>query len=977
MTNDAQLAPDASFELIRTQAIDALQLTVAEYKHRKTGALHYHLAADNPENVFMVALRTVPTDSTGVAHMLEHTALCGSEKFPVRDPFFMMIRRSLNTFMNAFTASDWTAYPFASQNRKDYFNLLDVYLDAVFFSRLDPKDFAQEGHRVEFAEADNPDSDLVYKGVVYNEMKGSLSNPATLLWHNVTERLYPTTTYHYNSGGDPKDIVDLTHEQLVAFYRKHYHPSNATFFTYGDLPANELQKRFNENVLSHFERDDEQIKVSPETRFKKPIADEDFYPLDEQESTDHKTHIVLAWLWQQNTDLRENLKAQLLANVLLDNSASPLMHALESTTLARAPSPLCGVDDNNREVCFMCGVEGSDPEHVQAIEDLIFKVLNDVAANGVPKEQVEATLHQLELSQREIGGGGYPYGLQLILAGLPAAIHYGDPIAMLDITAILEELRQDIEDPNFIKNLCRELLLDNPHRVRLSFKPDTQLAQKEVEAIKAQLAEKKAALSDADKQQIIEQAKQLAARQQEEEDTEFLPKVTLDDIPPEMFIATGQTEQFNGFEVNFYPQGTNGLIYQELAMSMPALDDDLLPYLPLYTSCLGELGCGKRSYQEQQAVQSRWTGGIWASSFVRGTIDNANTIHGSFVLSGKALERHQDKLNELMHETLHDIRFDETAHIREIIAQIRASREQAITGNGHALAMLAASSHLSPGASIAHQLSGLAGIQHFIALDEQLKKDNNLDAIIDKLKAIHQQLLRAPRQHLIVAEEKNKQTLGQDCQQTWGAQTPASDFTRFEKTAQAATTKQLWTTSTQVNFCAKAYPTVPMAHADAPALAVLPNFLRNGFLHRAIRETGGAYGGGASHDADLAAFRFYSYRDPRFTDTLNDFDKSVAWLLDEKHSAQQLEEAILGVIASIDKPSSPAGEAKSAFYNALYGRDKAVRQAYRQQITKVTIDDLKRVASTYLQPEKASIAAISPSSLTEQARELGLEIYQL
>lgn len=207
----------SSFEWLRTEAIESLHILVSEYRHKVTGAMHYHLASDSDENVFMVALRTIPTDSTGVAHILEHTALCGSEKYPVRDPFFMMIRRSLNTFMNAMTSSDWTAYPFASKNRKDFDNLLGVYLDAVFFSSLDPLDFAQEGHRLEFAEPHNPDSELVYKGVVYNEMKGAMSSPTSVLWDQVTRYVFPTTTYHFNSGGDPEAIPDLSYEQLKAF----------------------------------------------------------------------------------------------------------------------------------------------------------------------------------------------------------------------------------------------------------------------------------------------------------------------------------------------------------------------------------------------------------------------------------------------------------------------------------------------------------------------------------------------------------------------------------------------------------------------------------------------------------------------------------------------------------------------------------------------------------------------------------------
>ena len=285
-----------AFEAIRQQTIESLNIRVEHYEHKKTGAVHYHLASDNTENVFLVALRTVPHDSTGVAHILEHTALCGSEHYPVRDPFFMMLRRSLNTFMNAFTSSDWTAYPFASQNRKDFNNLLQVYLDAVFFSRLDPLDFAQEGHRVEFSEPENPDSDLVFKGVVFNEMKGAMSSISSTLWSTLCENLFPTSTYHYNSGGDPQHIPDLTYAQLQAFYRSHYHPTNAIFMTFGDIEASVHQSVFEEKALCHFEKLSEKIQVQPEQRLLKPQRVQSPYIFDENDTTDHKTHLVIGWM---------------------------------------------------------------------------------------------------------------------------------------------------------------------------------------------------------------------------------------------------------------------------------------------------------------------------------------------------------------------------------------------------------------------------------------------------------------------------------------------------------------------------------------------------------------------------------------------------------------------------------------------------------------------------------------------------------
>ncbi len=415
-------------------------------------------------------------DSTGVAHILEHTALCGSERFPVRDPFFLMLRRSLNTFMNAFTSSDWTAYPFASQNRKDFDNLLEVYLDAVFFSRLDPLDFAQEGHRLEFAKPNDPNSDLVFKGVVFNEMKGAMSSVPSTLWHTLCKYLYPNTTYHYNSGGDPEHIPDLRYADLKHFYQHHYHPSNAIFMTFGDIPAHVHQERFETLALSRFEKLDEQIGVPDEKRYHAPVRVQESYALGEDEDAADKTHVVMGWLLGKSSNLDDLLKAQLLSSVLLDNSASPLQRALETSDLGNAPSPLCGLEDSMRELTFVCGLEGSNAEHVEKVEQLILDTIREVADNGVPQERIEAVLHQLELHQREIGGDSYPYGLQLILNALSAATHRGDPIALLDLEPVLKQLREDVKDPQFIQRLARELLLDNPHRVTLLLTPDRELA---------------------------------------------------------------------------------------------------------------------------------------------------------------------------------------------------------------------------------------------------------------------------------------------------------------------------------------------------------------------------------------------------------------------------------------------------------------------------------------------------------------------
>ncbi|TNE83845.1 MAG: peptidase M16, partial [Gammaproteobacteria bacterium] len=811
---------------------------------------------------------------------------------------------------------------------------------------------------IEFAEPENPDSPLVYKGVVYNEMKGAMSSAPATLWHTMCEYLYPTTTYHYNSGGDPACIPDLTYQQLKSFYKTHYHPSNATFMTFGDIPAAELQADFESHALSRFDKLDINIAVPDEQRYSAPLAVERPYAFNEEGSTEEKTHIIMGWLLGKATDLEASMEAHLLSSVLLDNSASPLQKALETTELGTAPSPLCGLDDSQRELCFICGIEGSEADRADALEQLLLDVLRDVAENGIPQEQLEASLHQLELQQREIGGDGHPYGLQLILTALTSATHRGDPIALLNLDPVLEKLRANIQNPEYIKQLARKLLLDNPHRVRLTMVPDTQLsAQREAEEAK-KLAAIKNSLDEAGKQALVERAEALKLRQEKKDDESILPKVDLEDVPPEMAYVAATERQASPLPLTSYGAGTNGLVYQQIILPLPALSDEQLDLLPIYCQSLTELGVGDKDYLATQLWQSRVCGSINAYASVRGRPDNEQSLSGHMTLSAKGLTRNQTDLSDLMQSTLEQVRFDELSRIRELIAQTRARRESSVTGHGHVLAMTAAASGISPGARLAHHWSGLAGIKQIKQLDKALADKAELENLAAQLAGIHQLMLSAPRQYLLVGEDEKLADYKQTLQQHFAAvDNPA--FQAFGQPEIHQPVAELWKASTQVNFCARAYPTVPVSHPDAAPLTVLGGFLRNGYLHRAIREQGGAYGGGASQENNVAAFRFFSYRDPRIDGTLNDFDASLNWLQNESHEWQQVEEAILGVIGSIDKPGSPAGEAKETFHAELYGRSREVRETFRNRVRQVQLDDLKRVAATYLTPERASTAVIT------------------
>ena len=973
--------PSETFELLKTDHIPSLNLGVEDYRHKVTGARHLHLAGADDNNVFMVAFMTKPQDSTGVAHILEHTSLCGSERFPVRDPFFMMLRRSLNNFMNAFTSSDWTAYPFATQNRKDFDNLLQVYLDAAFFPRLHELDFLQEGHRLEFAEPDNPDSELVFKGVVFNEMKGAMSAPSRVLGSALQAELYPTTTYHHNSGGEPERIPDLTWEDLKAFHARHYHPSNATFLTYGDIPAASQQQKFEQYALGRFQHKGERFMVGAETRLTAPRNAEIQYAFDADEDPARRSHVVVGWLLGETARLDELIDAHLLAGVLLDNSASPLRQALESTDLGSAPSELCGLDDDAKEFNFVAGLEGARAEDAAAIEDMIMNVLREVAADGVACAQVESVLHQLELSQREIGGDGFPFGLKLMLSALPAALHGGEPAAVLNIDPALERLREDIKDAGFIPRLTRKFLLDNPHRVRMVMAPDKSLNRAKQDAERERLAAIRARLGANEKQDIIDTARKLAARQDEQDDPGLLPSVSLSDINADIRVTEGEQHARDGIRLACYPTATNGLAYAHVLGVLPEMEAELLEVFPLFCHMLTEVGVAGRDYLQTAAWQSAVTGGLNARYATRGDLRDGAKARVSFILCGKALNRNIPALADILVSTLAAARFDEATRLRELIAQLRAQQEAAITGHGHNLAMLAAAATLSPAAALRHHWDGLAAVRQIKALDESLRSDQSLRQFTERLHRVREIVGAACNELLLISEDARLQAL-QDAfiERIQAASlSAAGGRAAYAPTVAGRAVKQAWLTGAQVNFCAQAFAAVPAEHADAAAFTVLGGYLRNGFLHTAIREKGGAYGGGAGYDSDAAAFRFYSYRDPRMAETLRDYRASLQWLGDDNsgHAPRLLEEAILGVIAALDRPRSPAGEAATAFYAERCGRDPAQRRRFRQRVLNVTLADLRRVVERYLGAEQAHTAVIADPSQREAVKSLGLQAIRI
>ncbi len=949
------------FNLEDQKYIKLLDLNAQIYNESNFNCKHIHLDSKSNEKVFMVAFRTIPEDSTGVAHILEHTALCGSRKYPVRDPFFMMIRRSLNTFMNAFTSSDWTAYPFATQNEKDFNNLLSVYLDSSFFPNLDQLDFLQEGHRLEFKE-NKIDNDLEIKGVVFNEMKGAMSSISSQLWHGMSKHLYSSSTYKHNSGGDPEAIIDLTHDYLVNFHKKHYHPSNATFFTFGDIDPKEIQEFININVLQEFTPSSEKIFVENEERITSPKTVKEYYnPLPNDEDNHH---VVLSWLLGESHNPVELLESYLMSNILLDNSASPLRSVLENTELGKSLSPLTGLESDHKELVFAAGLEGVSKNQQQKVEELIISCLKDVVDKGISKELIKSSLHQLEIKQKEITGSGMPYGLQIMLSCLPACIHNDDPIKVLDLDSSFKILKKNIQTDKYVENLIKQKLIDNNHRLNYSLVPDIDFNKKGEAIIQDKVQDKASKLSADDKNKLVSLTNDLKDRQEKHDDPEILPKVTKSDIPETRSFAKAKIVTSNSTENHYYKAGTNGITYHSMIFECDNLTDQEFAITSLYANTLTDIGFNDKNYEEIQKLQSSITGGISANFMF---IPQTNREHKiALKISSRSLEKNEAAMQMLMSDTVSEASFNEKKRIKDMLNFIASSNERSLIQNGHVLSMSNAAAQINNISASNDIVSGINFIKNTNLLLKDIDKGENLENYIGIFKSIRNKINRSPSYTFTASSlqfEKSNLNLNNDSDIL---QVTNQTFPDIQNDSIA------WITGAQVCYCAEAFATVGSSHEDAAALTVLGAVLRNGYLHSAIREKGGAYGSGAIQDSKNKVFKFFSYRDPRCGDTFNDFKKSREWSLNNITQAQ-LDEGILGVVSSIDKPLSPSGEAMNDFSNNIDNRDQTKRLKFRSNVKECSVDDLVRVSSKYLFNESKK-SLIAGESYNDEIKSLGFKI---
>lgn len=953
------------FEITKYLSIEEIGSILIELTHIPTGASVVHLKNDDKENVFCISFQTTPDSSNGVAHILEHTVLCGSKKFPVKDPFFSMTRRSLNTFMNAFTGSDFTCYPASSELEKDFYNLLEVYLDATFHPELKKLSFLQEGWRYEF-----DDKSLKYKGIVFNEMKGALSSADQRTWGELMKHLTPDLTYTHNSGGDPKDIPNLSYEGLIDFHKKYYHPSHALFFFYGNIPLEKHLDFIQKNALDNVTKIPPLQPIGIQKKFKTPKQVISHFPAIETSSLDDKIIFTIGFLTAPITDAEELLSLMLLDSILMDTDASPLKRPLlESGLCSEANSYL---DTEISQVPFIIFCKGCDKKKIDLLKQTIFDTIKKIASEKIDQSLIDAALHQLEFSRSEISQSRMPYGLSLFLRSCLGKQHGCVIEDSLKIHTLFDHLRKKAAEKNFFHDLIHKYLLDNPHRVELKMLPDPNLSKKEEMEEKEKLNNISKKLTKEQIENIHLQTKQLEEFQKklEIQDIECLPKVGISDISKDSKYYSLHSEKLKQIDCHFHDCFTNRILYADLHFPLPKLNDQELLDIPFFTSLMTDLGTKNSSYDKLLEEMNRYTGGIYAYTSTPTSIKNPNIIYPTFAIRGKALYHNSEKLFELFFELITSCDFSNKDRLTQVLEQQHSYLEHKVNSS----ALKYATSLASAGNSLPSYLNELwNGISYFHRLEHIMKnKNSEIDKLIDRLFALKDKLLNNKNLELVISCDQDHYAKLKKENFYSLNDLKLEDYTPWDSHYKIPpAVSHFQAIASPVAFTSLSYQLVGYTDDLSPYLLIATNLLENTYLHKKIREEGGAYGSGASYSPTGGGFLFHTYRDPHIISSLNSIEKAILKIANQDFTDKELDEAKLGIFQGLDSPVSPGSRASLTYRLEKEGKTKQIRNIYREKLLNASKADISNAVSKHLvnPKKKPTLVSFSGKELLEKEND--------
>ncbi|WP_053227928.1 insulinase family protein [Spirochaeta cellobiosiphila] len=956
----------AGFTVYKVEELPEFRSTGIYLKHNKTNMEVLALQNDDPENLFAFAFKTFPEDSTGVAHILEHSVLSGSKKFPVKDPFLNLLKGSINTFLNAFTFPDKTVYPGASTNKKDYFNLLNVYSDAVFNPLLKEEIFQQEGHRLVIDDQGN----LSISGVVYNEMKGNYSNQDSIASEWSLRAVFDNGPYSYDSGGDPKYIPDLTYDQFVEFHKTLYHPSNCQLFLYGDIPLEEQLAFLEENYLKEYTQSLPPRELPRSSTWSNPKQVAIPFPGSENADSQRESSVLLSWKTADVMDPVELLSLDILSELLIGHSGSPLLKALVDSGIGEDLSPVSGYETEVRESVFTVGLRGMSNEDQDKFNELVFATLNEIKQDGFSAEAVDGTIRVFEFHQREIKGG--PAGLRLMRRALRGWLHGQDPFDSTRFTKWMDLVKKAYqEDSDYFVKIMDKWLISNPHRTLVTLYPDKELQTREDKELQAKLSKHKEVLGDEGIQALYTQRKKFEEFQNKpdaQKDLDKIPFLSLDDLPKTVRTVDFDVLSESPHLITAQNDFTNGIEYVDFVFSLEGLDKKYLPWLQLFRKALTGTGTSQLSYGDLEETIRLKLGGLSIYPSISSSIDE-NT-YGSFYLRVKYLSEYRSEAFDLVKEIIVNADLDNKKRLKDLLFELRNDSKSHVIPSGNSYASNRAASHLS---EASHQEELINGISQIFFLDE-LYSDYQKDE--DKLLSMMSNVFKSIRGHIFnqnnvvvnimvqeantyndVAKEANKLI-------TTLTEVPHVDTVNIPPFEQSKKSHEAWSVPATVGYVATAFNGPRLGQSNFAASVVISHLLRTGYLWENIRMRGGAYGASANASALEGIFAFATYRDPRITGSLETFKNGLESIANGEFSEKDLELAIIGVVGREEHPLSPNDKLSIGYRRRLLKIKNSLRQEKRDQILSLNRHSLIETAKhLLLAMEKSYSCVISGSEI--------------
>ncbi len=954
-----------SFTLLSERVISEINCRARLFMHNKTRARLLSLTCDDENKSFGITFRTPPSDSSGVAHIMEHSVMCGSRKYPVKDPFVELIKGSLNIYLNAFTYPDKTCYIAASQNLRDFYNLIDVYLDSVFYPLLPEQILQQEGWHYEF---DETSDQLTLKGVVFNEMKGNYSSPDNLLSQKIRQSLFPNHTYGFDFGGDPTVILNLDYIQFKSFHNTYYHPSNSFIYFYGDDPEEE-RLRIAESWLKDFGKRDIESAIPFMKPFKKPRRLTYLFDAGVVEK-DKKSYVAVNWLQPKTSSVQTTFGLSILAHLLVATSASPLRKVLNDSGLGE--DTIGGYDDNLRQGYFSIGLKGVKENNIEMVETLIFDTLKALARDGFSTNTVAASMNTIEFHLREKNTGGFPRGLAYMFGSLSTWLHDGDPFIGLMFEEPLRALKEQVaKGERYFENLIQKYFLNNLHRTTVILTPNFEESDNQNE--KVRLATIKAKMSALELDQVKEKAYKLEQWQEVRDSRQALasiPSLKLSNLGKKVKTIPIEENEIAGVITLSHNLFTDGVVYVDLGFDLHSIPPKLIPYVGLFGRLLTEMGNEKIDFVKLNQKIGIDTGGISTGLFaseVRGTV--RNQVH--FFLRGKAMVSQTGRLLDILKEILLNVKLDNQERFKQIILEEKVGLESGIVPNGSALVHSRLDANFTASGWVSEQTGG---ISHLFFLRSLINKtETNWPLVLNNLETMRASLVNRSGMIANVTMDKANWSRFQPQLDSFFLEIPLNEAKSYKINPESNSHPEGLTMPSQVNYVGKAANIYKLGYQLKGSILVINNYLDTTWLWEKIRVQGSAYGGYSSFDIHSGLYAFLSYRDPNLMSSLANYDATSNFLRKLKLSKAELTKSIIGTIGNLDAYQLPDAKGLSSMVRYLLGQTDEARQQLREEILDTTIIDFRSFGDVLAQvAEKGKIVILgSAEAINKANNELG------